>query len=192
MQSHCSIHCAIEDVKNNPKIVKKVERDSFNSWKKEVKEKHKTHGDYESLLQDNINLIVRLIDYGHPCISHDGMCKKENAGHYHAIGGNNSIRFHLFNNWKQCEHCNSYQSSNRSGYDKGLKALFGFDFWLYVNEGIVRDYPYIKLSIPELKEKIAIARQIIKELESDKQVYSVQERIDLRRRYNERIGVYTK
>lgn len=191
LQSCCSATCAIQYAKDNPKLVKKVERDSFNSWKKEVKEKHMTHGDYESLLEDEIRAIVRLIDKGHLCMSHQGKCKKANAGHYHSKGHNNSLRYHLFNIWLQCESCNSYQSSNRSGYDKGLKELFGFEFWLNINEGIVNRYPFIKLSIPELKDKIAIAKQIVKELTAADKTFTTQQRIDLRKELQERIGIYT-
>jgi hypothetical protein len=191
MQSCCSAVCAIQYAKDNPKLIKKVERDSFNSWKKEVREKHRTHGDYENLLQTEINTIVRLIDAGHNCISCQKPPKKKNAGHYHSVGSNNSLRYHLFNIWLQDEHCNGYQSSNRSGYDKGLKELFGFGFWLNINEGIVRQYPFIKLSIPELKEKIVIARQIAKELTAAGKTFTTQERIELRKEYQERIGIYT-
>lgn len=190
MQVACSISCAIE-LKNNKDELRKAERREFQSYKKAVNEKHMTHGDYESLLEDEIRAIVRLIDKGHLCISHPGKCKKANAGHYHSKGHNNSLRYHLFNIWLQCESCNSYQSSNRSGYDKGLKELFGFEFWLNINEGIVRQHPFIKLSIPELKEKIVIARQIVKELTAAGKTFTTQERIELRKEYQERIGIYT-
>jgi hypothetical protein len=194
MQSCCSAVCAIQYAKDNPKLVKKVERDSFNSWKKEVKEKHRTHGSYENELQPLINKIVRLIDYGNPCIS----CyrpiahKKHDAGHYHSVQSNNSIRFNLLQEFSQCTQCNDNKGSNRSGYDKGLKETFGFDFWLYVNEGIVRDYPFVKLSIPELKEAIQIAKQVVKELESDKTTRTAEERLSERKKINQLIGIYTK
>jgi len=157
---------------------------------KRLKEKNITHGDYEGMLQTEINTIVRLIDKGHVCMSHGKHGKKINAGHYHSIGSNNSLRFNLENIWLQCESCNGYKGSNRSGYDKGLVETYGQTYFLRINQDIVREYPLVKMSIPELKEKIVIAREIVKELKAADNIFSTDERIEYRKFYNKQIGIY--
>ena len=42
----------------------------------------------------------------------------------------------------------------------------------------------------EIKEKLKIARQIVKELESDLVRNDAKERLELRKIYNERLGIY--
>lgn len=148
------------------------------------------HSDYENILQQLINKIVRLIDQGNPCISHNGMGKKINAGHYHSVGSNNSLRFNLFNIFSQCEGCNNFKGSNRTGYDEGLKKLFGFDEWLYINEGILLKYREVKLSVPELKEAITKCKEIIVKLQKDKSIRSPEERLQMRYELNRQIGIY--
>jgi len=76
------------------------------------------------------------------------------------------------------------------GYDDGIIAHFGREFWEYIKFQIVLDFPILKMDIPELKEKIAISRTIVKELESDLMVLSDSERIKKRIEINERLGIY--
>jgi hypothetical protein len=176
--------CVIENGKEDKKK-------EFQSWKKKVEEKNKTHSDYENELQPVINEIARLIDKGHNCISHEGKCKKLNGGHYHSVGSNNSVRFNLFNLYLQCFSCNGFKSSNRTGYDEGLKREFGHEHWLYVNEGMRLEYPHVKLTIPELKEAIAEAKRIVKELLITDIIYTNELRLRLRETYNKRLKIYT-
>jgi hypothetical protein len=191
-QACCSIRCAIELSKIKDEVQKQEMR-HVREWKKAKKTEHKKHGHYESDLQTEINAIIRIIDKGQYCISHQGPGKKINAGHYHSVGANNSIRFNLLNIWLQCESCNGYKSSNRSGYDVGLVAIFGQDHWLYINQGIVRDYPIIKMSIPELIEKTKLARSIKNRLLANPPlIMSDEDRWRIREEINEEIGIYHK
>ncbi len=185
--------------RNRKKLVKEASDRSRHEIKR-LKEKGLTHGDYENMLQKEINTIVRLIDYGANCISCNRpistvgykMTGKPQASHRHSVGSNNSIRFMLFNNFVGCYRCNVQYAGNPDGYDKGLEATFGKEVAEYVKYEIVRLYPIIKLSIPELKDKIAAAKEIVKELKSVGNTYSVQDRLELRREYDVRIGIYAK
>jgi hypothetical protein len=168
---------------------KELKKDA-KDWISKTKEKNKTHGEHENDLQREINTIARLIDKDQNCISHDGPCRSADGGHYHSVGSSNNVRFNLFNVWSQCDSCNRRKGSNRTGYDDGLKRLFGYDLWLYINEGMRIEFSEVKLMIFELKAAIVSAREIIRELRKDDRVYSTQERIDLRKEINERIGIY--
>lgn len=159
---------------------------------KALKDKNKTHGEWEEHLEGKTREIVRLIDKGWDCIS-CGRPKSSfpfHASHRHAKGGNNSIRYHLFNQFLSCSQCNTHKSGNPDGYDEGLKHTFGEEILEYVKYTIVRENPLIKLSIPELKEKIEIANEIIRELKAADTVFTAQERIELRKEYNKRLNIY--
>lgn len=168
----------------------------FNSlkskkWKEEkkvLKEKTKTLSDYKSDLQKEINLIIRLIDNGHPCIATGTMEGKRNSGHYHSIGSNDTLRFHLENIWIQSEHSNMWKSGDTLRYQEGLINLYGKDYLDYLNA--LKSILPIKLTVSDLKEKIKICRNIVKELKDCSRVFSNLDRLDIRKELNTRIGIY--
>lgn len=169
--------------KQDEKITRKRNND--------LKEVLKTSSDKKKELQEEVNRIVRLIDKGHPCM----MCgnskmKKINACHYHSVGSNDTIRFNLHNNWAGCESCNSFKGGNINGYDLCLIATFGNEYWEEIKFGLTREYKILKLSKPEIDEKIKIAREIIRELKKADRVYTNEERVELRDKYNKRLGMY--
>lgn len=174
----CSTYCFIDDHKEK-------------EWKKEVKirkEKLKTHKDYIKDFQVIINKLIRIIDFGHNCIS-CGRNGKPQSGHYHSTQANPSLRFNLFNIWLQDYYCNVQLSANIIGYNKGLINEFGIQLKEYIETGLVAEIREIKPSIPELKEAIEKTKQIIKQLPKEK-IYSKSERIELRKKFNEEIGIY--
>jgi hypothetical protein len=157
--------------------------------KKVLKEKVKTLSDYLKELQANINTIVRLIDKGCGCICTDSKNGKKNAGHYRSVKSHPSIRFHLDNIHLQSEHSNTYLSGDTLRYQAGLRKVYGEDYLEYVNSlSLIQP---IQLGKDELKEKIAIAKEIVKELKATDLTYDVKERIELRKKYNEKLGIYT-
>lgn len=169
--------------KQDEKITKKRDKD--------LRETLKTLPDKKKELETEINTIVRLIDKGHPCM----MCgnskmKKINACHYHSVGGNDTIRFNLHNIWAGCEPCNSFKGGNLNGYDLCLRSAFDVEYWEEVKFGLTREYKVLKLTKPEVNEKIKIAREIIKELKAKDKVYENYERIELRDKYNKKLGMY--
>ena len=186
LQSVCSPYCGIQ---RTLELKKKKESKDWKKEKKVIKEKLKSHSDYEKELQALINQIANLIDNNHNCMSCSGN-GKVNAGHYHSVGSNNSIRFNLFNIWRQCYRCNVQLSANIIGYDNGLISYLGKSKWEYIKFDLVRLHPFIKLSKEELDEKKAIARGIIKYLKLQDRTFTREERISLRERFNTELSIY--
>lgn len=183
LQRVCGVACAIEDGRK-----KETEK-----WKKEIKEKHKTHSDYENELQPVINEICRIIDKDQLCICCGGGCSninKANAGHRFSVNSNNSLRFSLHNVHISCTHCNKHKSGNPDGYDEGLISVYGKEYYEYVKFELKRLYPLVKLTPMELMEARVKAMKIRNELKKLDKVYTPEERIELRHRVNKEIGIY--
>ncbi len=158
--------------------------------KKEMKEKLKTKSDYEKELQKEINTIVRLIDKGSVCHSTlKPLNEKFDAGHVFSCGANPSIRFNLMNIYSQSVYANQYLSGDQINFMNGLENIYGTEHKELVMSLKLR-YPILKLAIDELKEKIQIARQIVKELKTINLTYPPKVRLELRRKYNERLRIY--
>lgn len=184
----CKVAYAVKIANNKIKRNKQEEKRKWNAAKVLLKEKIKTLSDYLKDLQTNINLIVRLIDKGCGCICTGSTNGKANAGHYRSVQSHPSIRFHLDNIHLQSEHSNTYRSGDTLRYQAGLKKVYGEDYFEYVNS--LSLFQPIQLGKEELKEKIAIAKEIIKELKAKDLTYDVKERIELRKKYNEKLGIY--
>ncbi len=179
----CSVKCSAEYGRKK----------AWESEKKERIEKLKTHGEREDELQTVVNEIVLLIDKGLNCISCGAKVSydnRANAGHRFAVGGNNTLRFNLHNIFSQNVCCNKWKNGNPDGYDEGLISMYGKDYYEYVKFELKRLYPQVKLTAIELMEKRAIAMKIRNELKKAGKVYSPSERIELRNRINEQIGIY--
>ena len=169
---------------------KKDEAKVWNEQKKELKLSLKKHSEWISDLEDEINPICRLIDFECSCISCEGNGKPQ-AGHYHTVASDGTIRFNLHNIHLQDYHCNVEKSANIIGYDEGLIRVYGRDYWEYVKFGLKNIYHQpLKLSIPEIKLFIEKARAIKKRLEKNKIYRTPDERIKLRDQINEEIGIY--
>ena len=167
--------------------LKKREKDN-REWKKTEKQKLMTLADYKWLFQVHINLIARLIDYKQGCIATDIKTGKMNGGHYIAVGSNESIRFNLHNIHIQSFESNHFKSGDTIKYQDGLKRVYGSDYFEFVES--LRQTQPIKLTIETLKEKISIAKLIVKELKELGNTYTAKERLDLRNEYNSRLGIY--
>lgn len=158
--------------------------------KKELREKLKTKSDYEKELQKEINTIIRSIDKGSVCHSTlKPLNDKFDAGHVFSCGANPSIRFHLMNIYSQSVYANQYLSGDLINFISGLEKIYGTEHKELVMS-LKKKYPLLKLPIDDFKEKIQIARQIIKELKTINLTYPPKVRLELRRKYNERLGIY--
>ena len=174
--------------KSKIKGKKIVDQKEKKEWK-ERKEKTKTLSDWKNDLQKEINLIVRLIDKGHHCISSQrDLGKSFDAGHLFSRGSNPHIRYHLFNIWAQSVADNQYKSGNPIGFINGIEQTFGTEIKEYCIS--LKGLPELKISIDEIKQFIQSARQIVKELKSNDKVYSTIERIELRHKYQKELGIY--
>jgi hypothetical protein len=154
------------------------------------KEALKTISDYRKELQTKINLIVRLIDLNHVCISCGQKPNKPFAGHYHAVGSNESLRYHLLNIFVQCMRCNGFNGGMLLNYGKGLKETFGSTLKDYCENFLVSEYKSIKLNQNDLIEASRKANEIIKFLKLENREYDNRERIVLRKQFNKMIGIY--
>lgn len=142
-------------------------------------------------LQICINKIVRLIDKGHPCISSNASygTYTVHAGHFYSVGSNGSIRFNLLNIYAQSNADNIYKSGNQTQYRLNLVKLFGDDLINEI-EGLTAKYPLFKPTKQEMIGYIQKARAIMLRLERDNKIYSTSERIELRKNFNNEIGIY--
>lgn len=158
-QKVCSTTCAISLGKSN------VQKQNAKAWRKEKKirkEKLKTQSDWQQDLQKVFNEFIRLSQKGNTCIS----CSNPNptdAGHYRSVGAHPELRFEEKNVNLQCRKCNGYWGGNLIEYRKGLLNKYGVEVvkWL---EG---PHEPVKLSIPEIKEKIEYYREKIREMKKD-------------------------
>jgi len=169
------------------------EKQKTKQWqkeKKEIKEKLMTKSDYEKLLQKEINTIVRLIDKGFICISSGKpLNDKFDAGHFYSVGSNPSLRFNLLNIYAQSVYANQYLSGDQINFINGINENYGSGLKSIVLR-LKKDYPIIKLTQEELKEKIITARSIVKYLKLENKTYNSVQRIELRRKFNKMIGIY--
>ena len=187
-QPYCSWECAL--IVGRAELKKEKEKKD-KAELKEMKDKLPTHGDWLKALQKCINHIARLIDTNFPCISSNRTTGKWNGGHYYTVKAHPNIRFHLFNIYKQSFSDNHFKSANITEYTYNLHRIFGNEF--VNNEIFTLDvkYPVLKLSIPEIKEKIAICRKIISRQKKGEFIAkTTQERVDIRKELNELIGIY--
>ena len=172
-----------------PKVSLKLK--SFQKQKtKEMKENVKTKSDYEKELQKEINTIVRLIDKDQVCISTlKPLNAKFDAGHFYSVGSTPALRFNLNNIFAQSVYANQYLSGDQINFLSGLSQLYGENYKDYVLN-LKSVYKELKLHIYEIKDKIKIAREIVKELKEQNEVYDADTRRFLRNIYNLRIGIY--
>ena len=142
-------------------------------------------------LQTLINTIVRLLDRGHACITSNAPYGSYvvNAGHYFSRGSNATLRYNLLNIFNQCQVDNDRKGGKGSNYSLRLKEIFGEGVRDEI-EGLVKKYPSIHLTKMEAKDKCKIAGEIIRELEAHDIELSTEYRILVRRKLNERIGIY--
>lgn len=156
-----------------------------------AKENIKTKSDYEKDLQKEINSIVRLIDRNGHCISTlKPLNEKFDAGHLFSVGSNPTLRFNLFNIYSQSVHANQYLSGDQINFLGGLSHFYGSEHTSYVLT-LKSRFKSLKLSQDELREKIRIARSIVKELKADERMnFDYPERLEMRRKINRKIGIY--
>lgn len=168
---------------------------SFNAeeadkkWKKrkvKLAKNLKTLSEYKKELQKEINKLVRVIDGDMYCICCGSPIS--DAGHYHSVGSNDSLRFNLDNIHGCCRACNGYKGGNIQAYDLGLIDMYGRDYWEYVKFELVKQYKLIKLDKEQIETCKKIVRALIKN-HPDK-LYNESERLELRQYYNDLIGIY--
>jgi ssDNA-binding Zn-finger/Zn-ribbon topoisomerase 1 len=132
-------------------------------WVAEKKESLKTHSDWMQLLQIAFNTYIRLRDKDLPCIScgQNLQGKKTDASHFYSCGAYPQLRVDEDNVHNACVHCNQHKGGNLHEYRKRLPARIGQERFDALEE---RKQQELKLTLPEIKEKIAYYKGLIKEL----------------------------
>lgn len=184
-QKCCDIICATKQGKIE---VAQQEKKEDNRIKREWYENNKTLSAWMEDLQDVVNAIIKLIDFKVPCIATNVLTGKRNSGHYYEKTAVPHIRFHLNNLHIQSEHSNRWKRGDLMRYREGLEYVYGLDYLKRVEA--LKELPAPEFTIDYVKEKIVIARKIVKELKKVERVYSTEERIELRNKYNEELGIY--
>ena len=185
LQQVCCYQCAI--LLNKEKQAK----DKKQSWTKEkleMKDKLKTLSDWKNELQREINVLVREIDKGHGCIATNSNSGQMQAGHYYSVGSNPTLRFHLENIWLQSMHSNSWKSGDTLRYQQGIIETFGKHYLDYMNS--LQSIEPLKLTADDIKPKIPLVRSLIKWVKLQDKKFTNEERIFLRKEFNEKIGIY--
>lgn len=187
LQVCCSVDCAITLGKKN---IKTKELKDWKRQKKQIKENLKTKSDYENDLQKEVNTLVRLIDKNSVCHSTlKPLNNKFDAGHIFSVGSNPTLRFNLFNIYSQSVYANQYLSGDQINFINGLSELYGEEHKEYVLS-LKSRYKVLKLSVEELREKIKIARQLVKGLKEIDTTYNSFDRIQLRKKINDALRIY--
>lgn len=178
--------------KAKSRIETNVKREKSEQKKKDKEVKKKLEGlpPLRKQLEKWCNKICCLIDNGSGCISCNGKTTPQ-AGHYHTVKSNGSIRYNLHNLHLQDYNCNCAKGANIPAYDEGLLQRYGRRYWEYVKFDIVRLYPLIRMKEYEYIEKIETARKIANRLEKSGLTFTPAQRILLREKYNREIGIYT-
>ena len=154
----------------------------------DIKEMKENVTNYRKMLQGDVQLICRLIDYGQRCTARPEVeNKKMNGGHVFPKGGHPECRYNLHNIHIQSEYSNTYRNDDGLMRD-GLERIYGKEYRLFVES--LPNKRTGKLTDAEVKEKHTIALQIIKRLKSDLRMRNKEERIILRNEVNKELGIY--
>ncbi|MFP7656097.1 recombination protein NinG [Chryseobacterium proteolyticum] len=161
-QKVCGWSCAIPLGRTN---MEKQNRKAWNKEKKIIKDKQKTHKDWLKDLEKVVNEFIRLRDKGKPCISCGSVNYTMSAGHYFPAGSYGNVRFDEDNIHGQCWfNCNSSKHGNLAEYTLRLPERIGKERFEQLQ--VRAKQTTLKLSIPEIKEKIEYYRGKIREMKA--------------------------
>jgi hypothetical protein len=157
LQKFCSFKCEKEH--DMIELEKGIDADI-----KQMKENLKGYSWWIGKLQETFNEFIRLRDKDLPCISCGTKSKdiQYHAGHFFSVGNYPCLRIDEDNVHKQCGNsCNKFKSGNLLEYAIKLKEKIGEERFNALYE---RRNGTLKLSIPEIKEKITYYKIQIKKL----------------------------
>jgi len=184
----CRLEYALQYTKKQRESRDKKQKKESALEKSILKEKLKSLKEWKDDLQREINQLIRVIDARHPCIATGTYQGQMQAGHYASLGSNPTIRFHLENIWIQSMHSNCWKSGDTLRYQQGIIDTFGKEYLEYMNS--LQSIPPIKLTIEDIKPKIPLVRSLIKWVRLQDRKFSNDERIFLRKQFNNQINIY--
>lgn len=170
LQKYCmeKDECIKAFTDNHKATKEKTEAKEWSKEKKERKEANLTYSEWLGLLQKTFNTFIRMRDADNPCISCQTTSKDVvyAAGHFWTVKGFPSVRFDEDNLHLQCNaHCNMYLAGNINEYRPRLIEKIGIERFEAL-EYRARNTT-LKLSIPEIKEKIQEYKNKIKQLKNN-------------------------
>ncbi len=121
MQKVCSLECAL---KVGRKKAAQEKQKAHRAAKRKLLDEDRGH--WLKAAQSAMNAYIRERDKLESCIScgrfHQGQW---HAGHFRSVGAHPELRFHPFNNNKQCAPCNNHKSGDIVNYRINLKDKIG-------------------------------------------------------------------
>lgn len=169
--------------------VRKKEKKEWDVKKKEMMVD--THAkEYKKSLQDNINMLSRMIDtsFGYEtCIDcNKGYGAQTDAAHFHSRGSNCTLRYNLHNLHSANSQCNKWSDVHHANYAIGLEKRYGKEYRDYVENKLQLLYPEIHLTNKDVVDKLKIVRGLIKNFNT----YKFESSLEARTQFNSIIGIY--
>jgi len=171
---------------------KQLKKELKEFSKRKSKIKPLTHtSEYKTTFQQLINRLARLIDgkFGNiTCIDCGKPFKKIDAGHFHSVGSNSSLRYNLHNIHSQAYECNrnGIGGGKQLGFYKGLIRRYGQEYADLVDTELGKKYYYVGLKANDYPEKIKLVRALIREFDT----YKFKDSLHARELCNKIIGIY--
>ncbi len=185
----CSMACAIQDAKT-----KRVTKDA-KEWNTEKKTRELTLMSKDkyrvTYIQPLVNHLARIIDNEQPCICTDTTEGKMNGGHRHSVGSNVTLALNLHNIHQQSYQSNHHQSGDHLKYRAGLKRVYSSGYADYIDETLMQ-CPALHLTKGDLIELKPRLQKIVNHYKKLNKVYNPVQRIKLRNKLNEELGIYPK
>jgi len=113
------------------KLLIKAKTDVKIEKRKEFKALKNDIVDWKPKLQMKINLIVRLIDKGLPCLARGVNAKQMHGGHIFSRGSNRTMRYNLHNIHRQSAQSNHFQNDDGL-LREGLSNEYGYEYMDFI------------------------------------------------------------
>jgi len=161
-------------VSNTNKLVYKAKKEESVNWRKK--------------LQTNIQLISRLIDKDLPCLARKTF-GQIHGGHIFSKGGNSTMALNIHNIHRQSAYSNTFLNDDGKLREE-LILEYGQDYFDFIKN--IRNHKPLKFSNKEYQEIYYISLEISNKIKKIDMAYNLNERINLRNKANDALGIYKK
>jgi len=188
LQKYCTKHEACREA-FSVYAASKYRREQKVQERAAISEMRDNVTDYKKKLQLKVQEIARLIDYGQPCLATQVTPNQIHGGHVFSRGAHSNISFNLHNIHRQSAQSNHFQSDDIK-MQEGLKREYGIEYFNFVNN--LKATPVNKYTNLEFKEFLKIGSGIANYLRRNLTVYTRENRIALRNKYNLELNIYDR
>lgn len=154
-----------------------------------VKREKEKLTDWGKKLQYKVQEVVRLIDYGQPCLARQYVPKQTHAGHVISRAAGANMKYNLHNMFAQSAQSNHFQNDDGLMRD-GVKREFGEDYLEFIFS--LKQTPIIKRSNDEYEQLYRNACKVANRLKKQPKKLKNIERIEMRNQINIELGIYPK